>query len=155
MQSSIFEKMSKIYTGSNCLNTCSRIMYATADNIQNIKNFFKYDEIQYHFFMFHLKQSQMQDLNKIVKRKRIQFHIFFIQSITGIKPKNTDWEIEDCLYFQNLTTDKSFVSRIDNIVVDANSPETNVLELTLIDVTTEIDVYINQSFILDGRAISY
>lgn len=52
-----------------------------------------------------------------------------------------------------MTHDKCFVSRVDNIIYDNNSPENHVLELTLIDVTTDVDVNINEHFVTEGRAI--
>lgn len=72
---------------------------------------------------------------------------------TGIAPINKDWEIEDCLHFQHLTQDKCFVSNVRNIIYDNDSPENHKLELTLIDVTTDQDIYINDMFIAEGRAI--
>lgn len=69
----------------------------------------------------------------------------------GIAPKNQDWETEDCLYFQRMTVDKKFVSRIENIVTDEDGDTR--LELQMIDVSTDTDVVINDELIKDGRAI--
>lgn len=66
---------------------------------------------------------------------------------------NRDWDTDDCLRFQRMTVDKKFVSRIDNILRTGSPSDEAILELTLIDVSTDTDVNINQLLVLEDRAV--
>lgn len=70
----------------------------------------------------------------------------------GIQPKNQDWETDDCLHFQRLTVDKQFASQVH--VATTVTDGSVMLELTLIDVSNETDIYINGLLIEDERAVS-
>lgn len=69
---------------------------------------------------------------------------------------NRDWETDDCLRFQQMTVDKKFVSRIDNVLrtgAPSGSSDESVLELTLIDVSTSADININDLLVMEKRAV--
>uniref|UniRef100_A0A1I8Q3T5 HTH OST-type domain-containing protein n=1 Tax=Stomoxys calcitrans TaxID=35570 RepID=A0A1I8Q3T5_STOCA len=72
----------------------------------------------------------------------------------GIKAVNAEWTLDDCLFFRKLTVGQTFVSVIKNIKYDKdNSLLSPILELELIDVTTDEDVYVHQLLLDEERAI--
>lgn len=75
--------------------------------------------------------------------------------ITGIKAVNGDWTLDDCLFFRKLTVGKTFVSVIKDIKYDnETTPPTQILELELIDVTTDEDILIHELLLNEKRAIT-
>ncbi|XP_055857184.1 tudor domain-containing protein 7 [Episyrphus balteatus] len=72
----------------------------------------------------------------------------------GITARNVDWALEDCLRFRELTVGQKFVSVIKKISNgDKISPDTRILELDLIDVKTDEDIFIRDILIKEQRAI--
>lgn len=78
-------------------------------------------------------------------------HLTILNSFVfaGVRPKNKDWNTDDCTRFKNLTVNKRFASEIKCIKRDGKKFE---LELVLIDVSTENDIFINRILIKEGRA---
>ncbi|KAI8119984.1 Tudor domain-containing protein 7 [Lucilia cuprina] len=73
----------------------------------------------------------------------------------GIKAVNGDWTLDDCLFFRKLTVGKTFVSVIKDIKYDKDcTPATPILELELIDVTTDDDILIHELLLNEKRAIN-
>lgn len=56
--------------------------------------------------------------------------------------------------FRNLTVGQKFVSVIKAISRDVVTPENQVIELDLIDVQTEEDIYIREILLKEGRAVA-
>ncbi|XP_076752241.1 tudor domain-containing protein 7 tapas isoform X1 [Xylocopa sonorina] len=73
--------------------------------------------------------------------------------LAGIRPINVDWSVEDSLRFQELVVEKGFVSIVVESKPDGLSPADTVLGLKLIDVDTNEDIYIDQLFVQEGRAM--
>ena len=72
----------------------------------------------------------------------------------GLKAVNGDWTLDDCLFFRKLTVGKTFVSVIKGIINDEDcTPPTQILELELIDVTTDEDILIHELLLNEKRAI--
>lgn len=70
----------------------------------------------------------------------------------GIQPKNNVWNNEDTAYFQKLTVQKQFATEIKAIRKEPSSNQSYVLELVLIDVSTAIDININEELIKNQHA---
>lgn len=73
--------------------------------------------------------------------------------ILGILPIHKDWTTHDCVKFNKLTVDKRFVAVIKGVRPDEFFANENILELVLIDTTSEVDVNINEVLKSEGRAI--
>lgn len=62
--------------------------------------------------------------------------------------------MDDCLFFRKLTAGQTFVSVIKNIKCDKdNTPPTQILELELIDVSSDDDVFVHELLLNEKRAI--
>lgn len=72
---------------------------------------------------------------------------------TGVQPVHGDWTTEDAVRFQQLTVDKKFASYIHNITTDEFSPNEEIVDLMLIDVSTEEDIFIHQILVDENRAV--
>lgn len=72
--------------------------------------------------------------------------------IQGIQPKNNVWNNDDSTYFQNLTVQKQFAAELKAIRKDPGSNQGYSLELVLIDVSTTVDVNINEDLIKKQHA---
>lgn len=57
------------------------------------------------------------------------------------------WNVSDCLRFQELVCDKNFVSKVHSIDADELNKTDKILTLTLIDTSSEEDIYITSDFI--------
>lgn len=68
-------------------------------------------------------------------------------SSKGIKPIQAKWTMDDCKYFQKLVVRKSFVSILVSVEKDELYKCDTVLNLNLIDTSSEKDVYISQLLI--------
>ncbi|XP_073844364.1 tudor domain-containing protein 7 tapas isoform X3 [Musca autumnalis] len=92
---------------------------------------------------------------KILPLKFRQLPKMAIQAkLYGIKAVNGDWTLDDCLFFRKLTVGQTFVSVIKNIKYDnETTPPTQILELELIDVTTDEDVLVHELLLNEKRAI--
>lgn len=81
--------------------------------------------------------------------------LIFIFIILGITATHGDWSLEDCLRFRQLTVGQKFVASIKRITYDKlGSPDTPILDLELIDVTTDEDVYIHEILLQEQRAVA-
>lgn len=65
-------------------------------------------------------------------------------SSTGIEPIHKDWTTNDCLKFNKMTVDKRFVSVIKGIRPDEFFLNEKIIEVVLIDTSSEVDVNINE-----------
>lgn len=72
----------------------------------------------------------------------------------GVKPKHCDWTVNDCMRFRELTVGQRFASIIRRISNDVVVPNSKVLELELIDVQTDEDIYVHEILINEDRAIA-
>uniref|UniRef100_A0A182SY63 Tudor domain-containing protein n=1 Tax=Anopheles maculatus TaxID=74869 RepID=A0A182SY63_9DIPT len=71
----------------------------------------------------------------------------------GVKPLHNDWTISDAMRFKELTADCNFASIVRNIQPDELNPQEQVMELELIDVSTETDVFVHKILVGEGRAV--
>lgn len=73
----------------------------------------------------------------------------------GIKAISDDWTLDDCLFFRKITVGQTFIASIKHISYDKSSstPNTSILELELIDVSTDEDVYTHELLLAEKRAI--
>lgn len=78
--------------------------------------------------------------------------LYIIYTISGVQPKNKDWNTNDCTRFQELVVGKSFASEIKTIDHEKNDQKF-VLDLVLIDVSTSEDIYLHKILIDEGRAV--
>ncbi|KAF5301058.1 hypothetical protein FQA39_LY10877 [Lamprigera yunnana] len=74
--------------------------------------------------------------------------------LADIKPKYVKWTMEDCTFFSKLVCRKSFVSILKSIEKDILYRSDIVLNLKLIDTSTNTDIFIDQLLIDRGIAIS-
>lgn len=89
------------------------------------------------------------------QKQKNKNYVFFPNKIKGIKAVNGEWTLDDCLFFRKLTVGKTFVSVIKDINYDKEClPATQILDLELIDVTTDEDILIRDLLLNDNRAIS-
>ncbi|XP_067627465.1 uncharacterized protein tapas [Eurosta solidaginis] len=96
------------------------------------------------------------DQLKILPAKYRQLPKMSIQAkLHGIIAAHCDWSLEDCLRFRQLTVGQKFVASIKRITYDKldTSCSTPILDLELIDVTTDEDVYIHEILLQEERAI--
>lgn len=73
--------------------------------------------------------------------------------LAGILPIHKDWTTHDCVKFNKLTVDKRFVAVIKGIRPDDFFVNEEIIELVLIDTTSEVDVNICEVLKNEGRAI--
>ncbi|XP_055386753.1 tudor domain-containing protein 7-like [Condylostylus longicornis] len=73
----------------------------------------------------------------------------------GVKPSKGEWTLNDSIRFSELTVGQRFASVVQNISIDDFDPnkKSKVLELTLIDVLTEEDIYIHEILVEENRAV--
>uniref|UniRef100_A0A182NSX1 Tudor domain-containing protein 7 n=1 Tax=Anopheles dirus TaxID=7168 RepID=A0A182NSX1_9DIPT len=71
----------------------------------------------------------------------------------GVKPLHNDWTIADAMRFKELTADSHFASIVRGIQADELTPQEQLIELELIDVATEDDVYVHKILVDEGRAV--
>ncbi|XP_062565094.1 tudor domain-containing protein 7 isoform X2 [Armigeres subalbatus] len=71
----------------------------------------------------------------------------------GVQPAHGDWSTEDAVRFQELTVGKKFASYIYNIQTDEFNPNENIVDLMLIDVSTEDDILIHKILVDEKRAV--
>ncbi|XP_019536103.2 tudor domain-containing protein 7A isoform X2 [Aedes albopictus] len=71
----------------------------------------------------------------------------------GVQPIHGDWSTEDAVRFQQLTVDKKFASYIYNIKSDEFSPNEEIVDLMLIDVSTDEDILIHKILVDEKRAV--
>lgn len=71
----------------------------------------------------------------------------------GVQPVHGDWSTEDAVRFQQLTVGKKFASYIYNIQSDEFNPNDNIVDLMLIDVSTDDDIFIHQILVEENRAV--
>uniref|UniRef100_T1PG85 Tudor domain protein n=1 Tax=Musca domestica TaxID=7370 RepID=T1PG85_MUSDO len=92
---------------------------------------------------------------KILPLKFRQLPKMAIQArLYGIKAVNGDWTLDDCKFFRKLTVGQTFVSVIKNIKYDNDTtPPTQILELELIDVTTDEDILVHELLLNEKRAM--
>ncbi|XP_026466011.1 tudor domain-containing protein 7A-like [Ctenocephalides felis] len=65
----------------------------------------------------------------------------------GETPIIADWSVEECLRFQERVCDKVFVAKINSIDADELNASDKIISLTLIDTTSENDVYITPEYV--------
>ncbi|XP_045466417.1 tudor domain-containing protein 7 isoform X2 [Harmonia axyridis] len=73
--------------------------------------------------------------------------------LSGIKPKKNKWSMEDCEVFSELVKGKALISVLMDIEKDELYESDPVLKLTLIDTTTDEDIFIDQELIRRNIAI--
>ncbi|XP_017780173.1 PREDICTED: tudor domain-containing protein 7B isoform X2 [Nicrophorus vespilloides] len=73
--------------------------------------------------------------------------------LSGIKPKQAKWTMDDCNFFQNEVCSKSFVSVLTSVEKDELYRCDTILGLKLIDTSTEVDIYIEDQLIKKGIAV--
>jgi hypothetical protein len=74
--------------------------------------------------------------------------------LTGIRPKHSDWCVEDCVRFQELVCNHQFVSRVEETGPDLINPSDTVLGLRLIDTSNDqYDVDIGELLVKEQRAM--
>ncbi|CAD7012547.1 unnamed protein product [Ceratitis capitata] len=95
------------------------------------------------------------DQLKILPAKYRQLPKMSIQAkLHGISATHGDWSLEDCLRFRQLTVGQKFVASIKRTTYDKlGAPDTPILDLELIDVTTDEDVYIHEILLQEQRAV--
>ncbi|XP_055625741.1 tudor domain-containing protein 7B [Toxorhynchites rutilus septentrionalis] len=71
----------------------------------------------------------------------------------GVQPLHGDWTAEDAVRFQQLTENKKFASYIRSVQADEFNQHDDIVELELIDVSTEEDILIHQIFVDEKRAV--
>ncbi|XP_055593451.1 tudor domain-containing protein 7 isoform X2 [Uranotaenia lowii] len=71
----------------------------------------------------------------------------------GVQPVAGDWDTPDALRFKELTEGKKFVSFVRSVQVDEFNPNDDIVDLTLIDVSTENDIYIHQIMVDEKRGV--
>ncbi|XP_052903294.1 uncharacterized protein LOC128310642 [Anopheles moucheti] len=71
----------------------------------------------------------------------------------GVKPLHNDWTISDAMRFKELTADCNFATVVRSIQADELNPQEQLMELELIDVSTDIDVYVHKILVEEGRAV--
>ncbi|XP_065092064.1 tudor domain-containing protein 7 [Ochlerotatus camptorhynchus] len=71
----------------------------------------------------------------------------------GIQPLHGDWSTEDAVRFQQITVDKKFASYICNILTDEINPNEEIVDLMLIDVSTDEDIFIHKILVDEKRAV--
>uniref|UniRef100_A0A182P5C8 Tudor domain-containing protein 7 n=1 Tax=Anopheles epiroticus TaxID=199890 RepID=A0A182P5C8_9DIPT len=71
----------------------------------------------------------------------------------GVKPLQHDWSISDAMRFKELTADCNFASIVRNVQADELNPQEQLIELELIDVSAEDDVYVHKILVDEGRAV--
>jgi hypothetical protein len=72
--------------------------------------------------------------------------------IVGIKPIKNKWTMEDCDTFRNLVSKKQFVSVLVDIEKDEFNKSDIILQLLLIDTSSDEDVHIKELLIERGIA---
>uniref|UniRef100_A0A1A9UVJ1 HTH OST-type domain-containing protein n=1 Tax=Glossina austeni TaxID=7395 RepID=A0A1A9UVJ1_GLOAU len=93
---------------------------------------------------------------KILPLKFRQLPKMAIQAkLYGIKAISDDWTLDDCLFFRKITVGQTFIASIKHISYDKSSgaPNTSILELELIDVSTDEDVYTHELLLAEERAV--
>uniref|UniRef100_A0A182WDR6 Tudor domain-containing protein 7 n=1 Tax=Anopheles minimus TaxID=112268 RepID=A0A182WDR6_9DIPT len=71
----------------------------------------------------------------------------------GVKPLHNDWTISDAMRFKELTAECNFASVVRSIQADELNPQEQLIELELIDVSTENDVFVHKILVDEGRAV--
>uniref|UniRef100_A0A182YAV2 Tudor domain-containing protein 7 n=1 Tax=Anopheles stephensi TaxID=30069 RepID=A0A182YAV2_ANOST len=71
----------------------------------------------------------------------------------GVKPLHNDWTISDAMRFKELTADCTFASIVRNVQADELNPQEQLIELELIDVSTDTDVFLHKILVDEGRAV--
>ena len=66
--------------------------------------------------------------------------------ISGIAPKNLDWDISDCLRFKDLVYEKVLISFVADIVGDKAS-------MVLFDTSMGVEVDIGAQLVNEGHAV--
>ncbi|XP_052744074.1 tudor domain-containing protein 7B [Bicyclus anynana] len=69
-----------------------------------------------------------------------------------VKPLHQDWQVEDCIRFQELCVEQQFVGICKEVAKDPLNPTEPLLTLDLVDTSTEEDLYINKQLVKEGRA---
>ncbi|PNF29230.1 hypothetical protein B7P43_G10775 [Cryptotermes secundus] len=73
--------------------------------------------------------------------------------LAGIRPKHSDWSVEDCLIFQELVVNREFVSIVMEKGPDILNPTSMTVGLRLIDTSQEEDVWIDELLVNQERAV--
>ncbi|XP_052870503.1 tudor domain-containing protein 7B-like [Anopheles cruzii] len=71
----------------------------------------------------------------------------------GVKPLHKDWQAEDAVRFQKLTVERKFASIVRGVQADELNRDEKLVELELIDVSSEEDVYVHKTLVDEGRAV--
>ncbi|KFB51179.1 hypothetical protein ZHAS_00019439 [Anopheles sinensis] len=71
----------------------------------------------------------------------------------GVKPINKDWVTADAVRFQELTAERKFASVVRKVEEDEFNRHEELVELELIDVSTDDDILIHKVLVDEGRAI--
>ncbi|XP_053677129.1 uncharacterized protein LOC128727257 [Anopheles nili] len=71
----------------------------------------------------------------------------------GVKPLHNVWKISDAMRFKELTVNGMFASVVRSIQPDELNPQEQLIELELIDVSSEDDVYVHKTLVEEGRAV--
>ncbi|ETN63108.1 hypothetical protein AND_005180 [Anopheles darlingi] len=73
----------------------------------------------------------------------------------GVKPLNPSkgWTTDDAVRFQKLVVGRKFASIVRGIEADEFNPKEKLVDLELIDVSTEDDIYIHRVLVDEGRAV--
>lgn len=98
-------------------------------------------------FSLTVVHSGGEELNTITQCNTTMFSLCFS---TGIQPKNKDWIPNDCTRFQDLTVGKCFAAKTINFEPD---DQKYTLEVLLVDVSTNEDIFMHKLLINEGRAI--
>ncbi|XP_034253274.1 tudor domain-containing protein 7 [Thrips palmi] len=95
----------------------------------------------------------IEDLRYLEPRFRTIPALAIRAKLHGVKPKeNTEWTVDQCLYFNELVDSKSFVSKVMDVNSESNSLSWQ-LSLHLIDTTAEdMDVNISELLVSAGFA---
>lgn len=84
--------------------------------------------------------------------RKLKFALFCLSK--GIRPKNSDWDIADCHYFQKRTENKYFATVVKSISQQMDNKQNSILELVLIDVSTSPETNINNLLVAEKRAFN-
>ncbi|XP_050090551.1 tudor domain-containing protein 7B [Anopheles aquasalis] len=71
----------------------------------------------------------------------------------GVKPLNKGWKADDAVRFQKLVVGRKFASIVRGIETDEINPNEKLVDLELIDVSTEEDIHVHRVLVDEGRAV--
>lgn len=100
-------------------------------------------------------QALKAKLSGLLSLEKKDFLLIFLCCVVlGIKPVNNKWTMDDCETFKSLVIQKQFVSVLVNIEKDELYKSDLVLQLLLIDTSSDDDINIKNLLVQKGIAVS-